>query len=192
MSDDVVDDTTPLAAGRFSVWLDEINGALRDERPSDVPCNGCTACCRSSQFVHIGPDELDTLARIPVGLLFPAPGQAEGNVVLGYDENGNCPMLIDDKCSIYEHRPWTCRTYDCRIFTATGVDVDEAQPEIAHRVARWRFDFLDALDQEQYAAVQTMAVQIGERTNGMQQAVLAIEIHQEWVEREKDSLRDGA
>ena len=32
-------------------------------------------------------------------------------------------MLVDGRCSIYEHRPRTCRTYDCRIFTATGLDV---------------------------------------------------------------------
>jgi Fe-S-cluster containining protein len=187
-----VPDDGPLPAGRFADWLDGMERALSGERDSDVPCNGCTACCKSSHFVHIDPDELDTLAHLPAALLFPAPGLPEGHVVLGYDENGHCPMLVDDKCSIYEHRPRTCRTYDCRIFTATGVDVDEDKPAIAHRVARWRFDFLDALDQEQYAAVQTMAVQIGERPNGMQQAVLAIEVHQEWVEREKDCLRDGA
>ena len=27
----------------------------------------------------------------------------------------------DGRCSIYEHRPRTCRTYDCRIFPATGL-----------------------------------------------------------------------
>ena len=45
----------------------------------------------------------------------------KGNMLLGYDENGHCPMLIDDKCSIYEHRPITCRSYDCRIFPAAGI-----------------------------------------------------------------------
>ena len=87
---------------------------------SEVPCDGCTACCTSSQFVHIGPDETDTLARIPRRLLFPAPRLPAGHVLMGYDENGHCPMLVDGACSIYEHRPRTCRTYDCRVFPAAG------------------------------------------------------------------------
>ena len=111
------------AAGDFSAWLDEMLGALRGERAADVPCAGCTACCTSSQFVHIEPDETDTLAHIPPELLFPAPLAPRGHVVLGYDERGHCPMLVDDQCSIYEHRPRTCRTYDCRVFPAAGIEI---------------------------------------------------------------------
>src|SRR5690349_2465179 len=111
-----------LPAGAFVAWLDTMQRALRGETDADVPCAGCTACCRSSQFVHIGPDETDTLAHIPRELLFPAPRQPEGNVVLGYDANGCCPMLTEAGCSIYEHRPRACRMYDCRVFAAAGVD----------------------------------------------------------------------
>src|SRR5262245_35765647 len=42
-----------LDAGDFGEWLDRTRGALRRERDADVPCDGCTACCTSSQFVHI-------------------------------------------------------------------------------------------------------------------------------------------
>jgi hypothetical protein len=83
-----------LDAGDFSSWLVEIQAALRAERAAEVPCGGCTACCTSSQFVHVGPDETDTLAHIPAELLFPAPRMPEGHVLLGYDERGHCPMLI--------------------------------------------------------------------------------------------------
>ena len=62
-----------LDAGAFSSWLTSMHEALRGEHDSDVPCNGCTACCRSSQFVHIARTETDTLAHIPNQLLFPAP-----------------------------------------------------------------------------------------------------------------------
>ena len=61
----------PLDAGRFSTWLADMEAALRGERDADVPCDGCTACCTSSQFVHIGPDETDTLAHIPAGAALP-------------------------------------------------------------------------------------------------------------------------
>jgi Fe-S-cluster containining protein len=155
---------TPLAAGRFSVWLADMQRALRGEAGSDVPCDGCTACCTSSQFVHIDADEADTLAHIPAALLFPAPLQPTGNVVLGYDENGHCPMLIDNRCSIYAHRPRTCRTYDCRVFAATGVEPDDRdQRAIALRVRRWRFDFPDEVDRIQYEAAHAAAEAEGEQ-----------------------------
>ena len=112
-----------------------MRAALRDQAESAVPCDGCTACCRSAQFVHIGPEETDTLARIPAQLLVPAPGQP-GHRVMGYDERGHCPMLVDGACSIYAHRPKTCRAYDCRIYAAAGVET--GKPEIDGRVRQWR------------------------------------------------------
>src|SRR2546430_3185715 len=143
---DVTEDQ-PLSAGSFSPWLVGMQRALRGERGSDVSCGGCTACCTSSQFIHIGLDEAETLARIPPELLFPAPRLPSGNMLLGYDENGHCPMLIDDECSIYEHRPRTCRTYDCRVFPAAGVEIDdEDQFPIARRARRWRIRFPAAED----------------------------------------------
>ena len=97
-------------------------------------------------FIHIEPDEIDTLAHIPNALLSPAPQLPRGHVVLGHDERGHCPMLIDGACSIYEHRPRTCRTYDCRVFTATAVDPvdgDDRKVLIGERVRRWRFTYQD-------------------------------------------------
>jgi hypothetical protein len=57
-----------LAAGDFSSWVTDLLAAIRGERDADVPCAGCTACCRSSQFVHIAPDETETLAHIAPAL----------------------------------------------------------------------------------------------------------------------------
>jgi len=125
-------------AGDFSTWLIRTESLLESGRgTAEPPCGECTACCRSHMFVHIGPDENETIRRIPRGLLFPAPGRPKGHLVMGYNDQGHCPMLIDNRCSIYEHRPQTCRSYDCRVFAATGVRPD--QPEIAERVAEWEF-----------------------------------------------------
>jgi Fe-S-cluster containining protein len=121
-----------------SEWLDEFDAGAEN----DVPCGACTACCTSSQFVHIEPDEVDTLAHVPAELRFPAPGLPKGHGVLGYDERGHCPLLDEGACSIYEHRPRTCRTYDCRVFAVTGVS-PEGQPAIAARVAQWQFEVDD-------------------------------------------------
>ncbi len=143
-----------LAAGDFSAWIESLQQALRGERDSDVPCDGCTACCRSSQFVHIEPDETDTLAHIPAELLFPAPRAPRGHVLLGYDERGHCPMLVGGACSIYVHRPRTCRTYDCRVLAATGIDAGDEKAEIGARARRWRFGFPGPDDRARHDAVR--------------------------------------
>ncbi|HEX3542140.1 MAG TPA: YkgJ family cysteine cluster protein, partial [Acidimicrobiales bacterium] len=129
-------------AGEFSPWLAQVRGAIAGAHGVAVPCGSCTACCTSSQFIAIGPDEEATLARIPADVRFPAP-RRPGHFVLGYDERGHCPMLVDGKCSIYEDRPRACRTYDCRVFAAAGVELDNA---IGDQARRWRFRFPHAED----------------------------------------------
>ena len=154
-------DEGDLAAGAVAGWLSEVQVAIRGDHGDHgvaVPCGTCTACCRASQFVHIGPDETDALAHIPPQLRFPAPGRPPGHVVLGYDEHGRCPMLIDDRCSIYAHRPRACRSYDCRVFAATGLLPEGPErAEIAHRAQRWRFDVADPTDRAALGAVRAAA-----------------------------------
>jgi uncharacterized protein len=130
----------PLDAGPLAPWCLAMQRALEGEADSDVPCGGCTACCRSFQFVHIDPDETDAIAHIPAELLFPAPQRPRGHLVMGYDDEGRCPMLGDGGCTIYQHRPRTCRMYDCRVFAAAGVEPDDDERgAIRERVRRWRF-----------------------------------------------------
>jgi hypothetical protein len=172
-----------LDAGDFGPWLAQLRGALRGENDADVPCDGCSACCTSSQFVHIAPDEADALAHIPPQLRFPAPGLPPGHVLLGYDEHGRCPMLGDAGCTIYEHRPRTCRTYDCRVFAAAGLDVaegDGTKAAIASRARRWRFTFADGDDESRWRAVRAEAAALrrdgGGRATTTQVAVRAVEV----------------
>jgi uncharacterized protein len=168
-----------IPAGRFGPWVTGVQAALRGEQDADVPCHGCTACCRSGQFVHVDPDETDALAHIPSELLFPAPGMPRGHRLLGYDERGHCPMLVDDRCSIYDHRPRACRMYDCRVFAAAGVEPDAASP-VRDRVERWRFVFDTAEDRERFDAVRRAAAALRDddvRAPAAQIAVRAVESH---------------
>ena len=177
---DATDDQL-LPAGSFSAWLAGMQRALRGGGESEVPCHGCTACCTSSQFVHIGPDEPATRARIPARLLFQAPRLPVGHVLMGYDERGHCPMLVDGACSIYEHRPRTCRTYDCRVFPAAGIDADDDKPAIVQRARRWRFDHPDEVGRVEHEAVKAAAAYVAERDDlaatATQRAVLAVQLH---------------
>ena len=147
-----------LAAGGFSSWLSRTRNAQREKGTAGVPCGECIACCTSSYFIDIAPGESQTLARIPKELLFPAPGLPRGNVLLGYDESGRCPMLLDRACSIYEHRPQTCRSYDCRVFPAAGIEAGGRDKElIKRRVRRWRFSYPTEADRGEHLAVQAAA-----------------------------------
>jgi uncharacterized protein len=189
MAHDTPPEDPELEAGDFSAWLADVQTAIRGDGASAVPCAGCTACCTASQFVHIGPDERDTLDHIPAELLFPAPGLPAGHVVLGYDQRGHCPMLIDNQCSVYEHRPQACRTYDCRVFTATGVVLrgSRASP-IARQVRRWRFSFPTRSDVVEHEATRSAGAFLMAHRDRLpdadrhpitetQLAVLAVEIH---------------
>jgi uncharacterized protein len=183
-----------LPAGAFGEWLDGMRAALVGEQGSDVPCGTCTACCTSSQFVPIGPEETDALAHIPSELLFPAPRRPAGHVLLGYDERGHCPMLRDGGCTIYAHRPRACRTYDCRVLAAAGLEADGSQPEVAARVRRWRFDHPTDADRRAHEAVVATAGHLVEVADSVppgtvprhptQLAVLAIEVSGEIVAAE--------
>ena len=155
----------PIPAGEFGAWLGELAAALRGERDSDVACGECTACCRSGQFIHIDADEHDALAHISAELVFPAPGQPAGTVLMGYDQHGRCPMLSDQGCTIYEHRPRTCRTYDCRVFAAAGVYPDEPEKaDIAARARRWQFtyDSPGASDRHEQVVAEAAALRTAE------------------------------
>ena len=155
-----------IAAGNFASWLTMMATAIEQGGPSDVPCGDCTACCQGSYFIHVAPDESRALARIPAQLLFPAPAAPSGHQLLGYDGEGCCPLLDtgrdtgDDteSCTIYEDRPRTCRTYDCRIFAATGLaEPGTDKGAIMRRAGRWRFDYADESERIAHAALRTGA-----------------------------------
>jgi uncharacterized protein len=191
-----VTDSSPLPAGDFVAWLAEAKSAIAGEGVADVPCGHCTACCTSSQFIHIGPDEADTLAHIDPRLLFRAPRLPRGHVVLGYDQHGHCPMLIDNACSIYEHRPRTCRTYDCRIFPAAGIEPGDEKIDITERTRRWRFELRSADDTVHHDSVRAAAQFVQEHpelladtdapSNSTQVAVLAVRAHEAFLFRDEE------
>ena len=177
-----------LPAGCFSSWLRRTRSALVKENGVDVPCGDCIACCMSSYFIHIKPEEKLTKSRINRKLLFPAPGMPKGNVLLGYDMEGRCPMLIEGRCSIYEHRALTCRSYDCRIFAAAGIAAGENDKALVNqRVKRWKFSYPTRLDRDQHTAVKAAAAFLQERaecfpggavpTNPSQIAIVALKVY---------------
>ncbi len=190
-----------LSTGNFSDWLRDTRSALKKDAETDVPCGECNACCRSSYFIHIKPNELETLNHIPEELLFPAPGLPEGNVLMGYDEKGHCPMLREGACSIYEHRPATCRSYDCRIFPATGIQISgKDKVLINQQVQRWKFNLNEAGEINEQKAVKQAASFLTQKRkllppeeipgNPTQLAIMAIKVYKLFNETKTETVND--
>jgi len=144
-----------LPGGEFARWLhDYLRAQTHGEPAGDVPCGECNACCKASYFIPIHSEERETIALIPVARLTRAANTNEPQWALDQSCGGQCPMLINDACSIYAQRPRTCRRYDCRVFVATGVGVGSGpRAPVNERVWRWRFDYPSALDVATQSAV---------------------------------------
>jgi len=178
-----------LPAMGFAAWLRATIATLEKDVPADVPCGSCNACCRTFHQIHLRPGEKRARKRLPKEFLSPAPGLPPGYVLLGYTEDGACPVLIGGRCTIYEDRPLVCRTYDCRIYAATDVPPDRA--DIAAQVRRWRFSYPAAEDRERHEAVLAAARFIREesaclpseaaRRQPVRVATLAVVAHEKFL-----------
>ena len=150
--------TDSVDAGEFGSWLQLILASFAGRGGSDVPCGSCRACCQSSQFVLVRPEDRAALAVIPAALLVKAPGDDTGARVMGFGEDGACPMMRARECTIYASRPQTCRDYDCRVFAAAGIDAGGPRKEaINERVRGWRFRYASAQARAQHEAVRAAA-----------------------------------
>jgi Fe-S-cluster containining protein len=159
MSDPERKRTGNLPAGEFARWLHGYLRAQTEVEPAnDVPCGDCNACCRASYIVPIQSDERETLARIPPAWLTRSARDGLPQWALVQACAGNCPMLVDNACSIYAQRPQTCRRFDCRVFAATGVGLGSGpRARLNARVWQWRFEYPSELDAECQNAVLAAA-----------------------------------
>lgn len=153
----MTDTASPLPAGNFSEWLRDMRAALSSRGGMNVACGDCRGCCVSSYYVKVRAGETAALARIGAeNLQAGPPGDPEARL-MGYQANGHCLMLRDGNCSIYSDRPETCRSYDCRVFTAAGMNAGPDKTVINQRVARWRFDYPGETDRAEHRAVTAAA-----------------------------------
>jgi Fe-S-cluster containining protein len=107
---------------------------------SNVPCNGCTACCRQQVVLLSDRDEANMAAYD-----YRRIGK---HLVLNNKPNGECTHLGPEGCTIYEKRPFVCRTYDCRkhLKCLAGNERRLFSRSALGDEARKRLDTLDADD----------------------------------------------
>jgi hypothetical protein len=112
----------------------------------------------------------------------------KGHAVMGYLDDGTCPMLKVGNCSIYLSRPSTCRIFDCRVLAATGLSMDGKWNErINERAHAWQFNFPSEEGRRRHKAMRDTAKFIQKNaaafpggrapTQTTTLAVLAIKVH---------------
>ena len=83
----------------------------------ESPCDKCcAACCKQNghEFaVLLEGDEVRRFAAYSTTVQIEKAGQLRTERVIPYIE-GRCPCLgLDDRCTIYEDRPNSCRIFQC-------------------------------------------------------------------------------
>jgi Fe-S-cluster containining protein len=144
-----------IDAGSFGAWLIEVREALRTNRGMNVPCGDCVGCCVSGYSILLRPHDA-ALDIIPAALLSSVTGLAYPHAKMNPRDNGHCPMLENGKCGIYKSRPQTCIDYDCRVFTAAGIDAGP-RPIINQRIRAWRFSYASNAEQQTHQAIKSAA-----------------------------------
>jgi Fe-S-cluster containining protein len=191
-----------VAAGPFGRWLEQFRAALRGDQGSEVPCGDCTGCCISGYSIQLRPSDERALARIPANLLVRAPGFPRGHLTMAPRANGVCPMLEAGQCTIYADRPQTCLDYDCRIFTAAGLQAGGADKEVINRrVREWRFSYPAEADRKAHDAVLAASSFIRHKRSSFPAnraptaptgiAVLAIKTYHVFLEEDVDRRSDA-
>lgn len=74
-----------------------------------IDCKTCGNCCRSLD-VYLTPEDAVRLAQIPLSEIIDHAGaEAEGE--WGRFKHKPCTFLTGNLCTVYEHRPASCREY---------------------------------------------------------------------------------
>jgi hypothetical protein len=100
-NDDITDDQ-----------LDAIVAKIAEPIIARTDCTQCGNCCRSLD-VYLTPDDAQRLAahiHIPLSAILDHP-RAQAVEEWGMFKDRPCRFLVGNLCTVYDHRPQTCRDY---------------------------------------------------------------------------------
>ena len=106
--------------------VDQLCGKITEQFAEQIFCRaGCSGCCR---HLSLFPVETANLVRAVKKL--PAEIKTILSGRIHWPEDGPCPLLLDDCCTIYDSRPVICRTHGLPLLTqADGVRTVNCCPE---------------------------------------------------------------
>ncbi len=115
--------------GSLLTFLRHLERSLAKHDRVEVPCNGCTACCRDPNMLITVNDDEAKRYRTHIN--------DNGIRELDRQPDGACTYLVDGKCTTYADRPRACRVYDCR-FHMLGAPLGNAEIVRRDGVIQWR------------------------------------------------------
>jgi len=125
MSDSLPDETLAnyrSLLSRVDQLCTKITAAFKDE----IVCKaGCSGCCRHLALFPVEAANLATVvSELPAGIKSLLAER------LQWPEDGPCPLLLDDCCLVYLHRPVICRTHGLPLLAEVdGVRTVDCCPE---------------------------------------------------------------
>lgn len=107
------------------------------------PCDRCdAACCKQSAWSYAvllqGDDERRRFRPWSMmTMLNDADGETKSVSVIGY-RDGRCPFLGgDDRCTIYDDRPLSCRQFECTRRYGRDRTFFDANPKVRALLDGW-------------------------------------------------------
>jgi hypothetical protein len=106
--------------------VDQFCGKIIEKFAEEITCRaGCSGCCR---HLALFPVEAANLFRavklLPDEIRLILAGRSQ------WPEQGSCPLLLDDRCTVYCDRPVICRTHGMPLLAEVdGVKTVDCCPE---------------------------------------------------------------
>ena len=93
------------------IAMEELERAISSQESEpqhgNVPCDGCTLCCRGDAIRMLPSDDISKYQTIP-------HDHFKGQLMLAHKANGECIYLADYGCTIQGDKPQMCTEMDCR------------------------------------------------------------------------------
>ncbi len=91
------------------IWFKQMMDTLSKATSGQTPCkDGCSHCCKMA--LNITVQEAEAIAKASGKKMTMPPVFYETSDPKDF-EGVNCPMLVDDRCSVYEVRPFPCKAH---------------------------------------------------------------------------------
>ena len=124
---------------RAPVLPSAMNGGFVDRNPlaADVPCGGCTLCCRTL-IVPLSREEVDS-GEYLWAWVTKRDGTRLGHA-LQRKPNGDCVYLGENGCTIHDRAPHVCKIFDCRSLFQKLDRVDRRRAIASGKLPKSLFD----------------------------------------------------
>src|SRR5262245_20354484 len=146
---------------KFIEEVDQLAAKLQARYSKHLLCRaGCSGCCRHhlSVFAVEAEEARAAIEALPVPIRARVEEQAREVIKLeALGEPAACPLLIDDRCSIYDSRPLICRTQGLPLL----IEAEDGEQEVDFCPLNFTEDgAIDDLDEDHLAPLDALNLRL--------------------------------